>query len=98
MKYSVLLQVSSEDNFELYLYNKLANGTILTKDNLYLMNLVLKTVFVIHGWKKSPQDQYIVELAQEHAKKGDHNAITVGWTDIASKPYASAVKNSKKVG
>lgn len=89
-----------EANITYYLYTRTLNGTEFDRNNLTSihLDLTLETVFVIHGWTVTYQDEMPQTVKDSYLTKGDYNVILVDWSNIAGKNYVSAKHYVPDVG
>lgn len=87
-----------DEEVTFYLYNYANNGTLLTGDNLDVVDVSLPFVFIIHGWTSAANDTFVSELTDAFLSKGDYNIIPVDWSTPADDFYTQSAEYTQDVG
>lgn len=89
---------SAEDDVTFYLFTQSLNDTELYEDNLYIVDISLPTVVIIHGWETTSNNTWVVGLTRTYLLTGDYNIITVDWSPVANQLYPISVLGAREVG
>lgn len=86
------------DDVRFFLSTEDLNRTEISNDDLDAVDVENPTVFLIHGWTRSSNDSWIIDLTAEFLEEEDFNVIAVDYTPIAQLDYISAANDIKYVG
>lgn len=81
-----------------YLYTDEVNDIELGEDNLYVVDVTLPSVFIIHGWEATSNNSWVLNLTNAYLATGEYNIIAVNWSPIAEQFYPISVAEAKEVG
>lgn len=87
-----------EGDVKFNLFTKDLNDTEVYENNSYIIDVLLPTLFIIHGWEVSSNASWVVDLTNAYLSTGSYNVITVDWSRIAYLLYPISAAEARNIG